>query len=116
MNDATMILTALALCYAGMTGLALALDRHHRQVYACDAPPRRRMRLRVAGALMLALGMLPCVVLWGPGAGLVAWVGMLTIGALLPAMLLPYWPRMVTPFAAATGTLAIAGLANFVFS
>ncbi|WP_373986874.1 DUF3325 domain-containing protein [Duganella sp. BuS-21] len=115
MNYATIVLTAAALCHAGMTALSLAIDRHHRQVYGCDTPHRRRTRLRVAGALLLALGMLPCVLLWGPGAGFVAWLGMLTIGALSPALLLPHWPRWVAPLAAIAGTLAIAGLAKLAF-
>lgn len=93
MTYATHILIALGLCLLGMTALSLAIDRHHRQVYGGDTPPGKRTLLRTAGAVLLALAMPPCVLLWGAGAGFVAWLGMLTIGALLTAMLLAYWSR-----------------------
>ncbi|MYM28161.1 Protein of unknown function [Duganella sacchari] len=93
MTYATHILIALGLCLLGMTALSLAIDRHHRQVYGGDTPPGKRALLRTGGAVLLALAMPPCVLLWGAGAGFVAWLGMLTIGALLTAMLLAYWPR-----------------------
>lgn len=116
MSYAIIVLTALGLCFAGMAALSLAIDRHHRQVYGDDAPPRKRYLLRVAGTLLLVLAVVPCVVLWGAGAGLVAWIGMLTIGALLAAGLLPYWPRRIVPLAAATGALSIASLAGLALT
>ncbi|MYM22070.1 DUF3325 family protein [Duganella sp. FT135W] len=116
MMSAWTVLTALGLCHAGMAGLSLAIDRHHRQLYRCDAPPGRRTLLRVAGSLLLAFALLPCALLWGAGAGFVAWLGMLTIGALMAALLLAYWPRRVVPIAAATGALAIAGLAGLALT
>lgn len=116
MSYAIIVLTALGLCFTGMTALALAIDRHHRQVYGDDAPARKRYLLRAAGALLLALAVVPCVLLWGAGAGLVAWIGMLTIGALLAAFLLPYWPARVAPLATAAGALSLAGLAGLVLT
>ncbi|SDF78460.1 MULTISPECIES: DUF3325 domain-containing protein [unclassified Duganella] len=116
MSYAIIVLTALGLCFTGMTALSLAIDRHHRQVYGGDAPPRKRRLLRAVGTLLLALAIIPSVVLWGAGAGFVAWLGMLTIGALLAAGLLPYWPARVAPLATAAGALSLAGLAGLVWS
>lgn len=116
MSYAIIVMTALGLCFAGMAALSLAIDRHHRQVYGEDAPPRKRYLLRVAGTVLLVLALVPCVVLWGAGAGFVAWVGSLTIGALLAAGLLPYWPGRVAPLAAAAGALGIAGLAGIALT
>lgn len=116
MSYAMIVLTALGLCFAGMTALSLAIDRHHRQVYGDDTPARRRYLLRVAGTLLLALAIVPCVVLWGAGAGIVAWIGMLTLGALLAAVLLPYWPRRVAPLASAACALSLAGLAGLAMT
>lgn len=116
MSYALVVLTALCMCFAGMAALSLAIDRHHRQVYGDDTPVRKRYLLRAAGVLLLTLAIAPCVVLWGAGAGLVAWIGMLTIGALLAALLLPYWPRHVAPLAAAAGALSLAGLAGMVLT
>lgn len=112
MAYASIVMIALGLNYAGMSALSLAIDRHHRQVYGGDTPPRRRRALRAAGSVLLILALLPCVLLWGAGAGCVAWLGMLTVGALAAALQLPYWPRSAAPLAAFIGTLSIAGLAG----
>jgi hypothetical protein len=110
MNYVTIVLTALALTYAGMAALALAIDRHHRQAFGADAAPRTRDLLRIAGAVLLVLAAPPCVHLWGAGGGTVAWVGMLTIGALLSAGVLPYWARKLAPSAAGSAALGVIGL------
>jgi hypothetical protein len=116
MSYALVVVPALALCFAGMAALSLAIDRHHRQLYGADAPPRKRYLLRTGGTLQLALATMPCVLLWGPGAGLVAWVGMLTVGALLAAGLLPYWPARFAPLAAIAGALGLVGIAGLVLT
>ncbi|MRW82991.1 DUF3325 family protein [Pseudoduganella sp. FT26W] len=116
MSYAAIVLTAFGLCFAGMAAFSLAIDRHHRQVYGDDTPVRKRYLLRVAGTLLLVAAIVPCVLLWGGGAGVVAWIGMLTIGALLPATLLPYWPRRIAPLAVAAGTLGLAGLAGITLT
>lgn len=100
-------LGALALSYAGMASLALAMDRHHQQWRGRDAPFALRRTLRTAGALFLAMALLPCIDLWGTGAGIVAWLGLLTAGALLLALLLPYGARLA---AALAPVAAISGL------
>jgi hypothetical protein len=116
MSYALVVLTALGLCFAGMAALALAIDRHHKQVFGGDTPVRRRYLLRIAGALLLALAIVPCVLLWGAGAGLVAWIGMLTEGALLSAVMLPYWPARIAPLAATAGVLGLAGIAGMALA
>ena len=116
MSYAVIVLTALGLCFAGMTALSLAIDRHYRQVYGTDAPLRKCYLLRIAGALLLLLAIVPCVLLWGAGAGFVAWIGMQTIGALMAAVLLPYWPARVAPLATAAGALGIVSLAGLVLT
>jgi hypothetical protein len=110
MNHVSIVLTAIALTYAGMAALALAIDRHHRQAFGADAAPTTRATLRIAGSLLLALAIAPCVHLWGFGAGMVAWTGMLTTGALLAALLLPYWPRKLAPSATGAAALGLIGL------
>lgn len=110
MNHVTMVLTALALTYAGMAALALTIDRHHRQAFGADASPRTRDMLRIAGVVLLVLAAPPCVHLWGAGGGTVAWIGMLTTGALLSAGVLPYWPRKLAPSAAGAAALGVIGV------
>lgn len=97
---------ALGLSYAGMAGLCLGMDRHHQQVWSVKAPARQRL-LRLAGWLLLALALWPCVQAWGAAVGSVAWLGMLSAAALALVLLLPYRPRLAASLA---GLLAVTGL------
>ncbi|MFC3376102.1 DUF3325 domain-containing protein [Rugamonas sp. CCM 8940] len=107
------IIAGLGLCYAGMTGLALALDRHHRQLRGGDCPARLGMLLRAVSAALLLLALLSCIQYWGVGAGIAAWLGCLTVGAFLFIGLLPYAPRAATLLALVGG---LAGLMAAGFS
>lgn len=85
-----MALLAAILAYAGLAGLALAMDRHHRQVWRRGASPPRRMALRLAGAASLGGSLAASAVPAGWGVGIVLWLGLLTAAALGVAMLLAY--------------------------
>ncbi|PNQ96905.1 DUF3325 domain-containing protein [Azospirillum argentinense] len=88
-----MILSSLCVAYAGLLALALALDRHHEQVFA-RRPSARTSRLLVwAGWLGLALSLPPAVMAWGWGIGIPAWLGLLTVAAAALVLLLPHAPR-----------------------
>lgn len=102
-------LLAVALCYAGMAGLCLAMDRHHAQVWRTKAPSRQRL-LRLAGWALLALAVWPCVEVWGSAVGPVVWFGMLSVGAFVLVLLLPYRPRLAAILAALSGGAALATL------
>ncbi|MBN8906080.1 MAG: DUF3325 domain-containing protein [Rhodospirillales bacterium] len=78
---------ALALADAGFVLLALAMERHARQLGLRPAP-RVRPLLRIAGGVLLAGAGAACIVGWGVSIGLVAWCGVLTLAALLLAMAL----------------------------
>lgn len=81
-----------ALCYAGMAALCLGMDRHHQQVWSRKAPARQRA-LRLVGWLLLAIAVWPCVEAWGSSVGVVIWFGLLSAGALVLVLLLPYRPK-----------------------
>lgn len=99
MGFTTTALAALALAFSGMSALALAMDRHHQQLRQRDAEPTLRNILRLLGAVLLAMALLPCIDLWGGGAGIVAWTGFLTAATLLLAGLLSYTPRLAAGLA-----------------
>ncbi len=103
-------LAALALAFAGMAGLALAMDRHHEQVTgrAEVVPHTRRRVLRWVGSLLLALSLAACIGAWGATVGVTAWCGFLTAGGLLVGVLLTYAPRLAPRVSAAT--VLVAGL------
>lgn len=101
---------ALALSYAGMAGLCLAMDRHHAQVWKRDASVPARWSLRTLGWLLLTLALVPCTVAWGATVGVVVWLGFLSAGALLLAWLLPYAPRSATVLAGVATVLGAGWL------
>lgn len=106
----TTILCALGLAYAGMASLSLAMDRHHGQVFGRDAAPTLRRALQLAGSVLLALAIWPCVAGWSATVGVVAWLGFLSAGALGVALLLPYAPRLLFRSSLLAAVAALAGL------
>lgn len=108
MNAPLASFAALALCFAGMASLSLAMDRHHEQVTGRPSPsPRQRLACRAVGAGLLALALWPCIAAWGGSIGVVGWCGFLSVGALAVAWLLPYAPRFAVAAAAVTGAAAL---------
>lgn len=84
-------LLALALAFAGMAALSVAMDRHYEQLTRWHETPRLlRMGLRALGSLLIALALVPCLVAWGGSVGIVVWLGFLSAGALCVALLLAW--------------------------
>ena len=108
------ILCALGLSYAGMASLSLAIDRHHGQVFGRDAAVNLRRALQLAGSVLLALAIWPCVAGWSASVGVVAWLGFLSAGALGVALLLPYAPKLLFRSALLAAVAALAGLATLL--
>lgn len=112
MTTAHASLVALALAFAGMASLSFAMDRHHEQLTnQRDVPVRARWLLRVAGVALLAAAIAPCVAAWGASVGIVAWLGFLSAGALLVALLLAYRPRGVAGLALCAAVAGLSGIA-----
>ena len=97
---------SFALAYAGFTGLCLAMERHHEQVFGVRRIPRlRRLGLAGGGWLLLA-GSLLLLTAQGAGAGITLWLGLLTAAALALALLRSYAPRRVPAVTLAFAVLA----------
>jgi len=88
------MLLALLMCYAGFTALCLSTDRHHGELLHSKPSPPRRLTLRVAGWLLLALSMWPAVAASNWAQGVVEWCAVLMLSALLLVLLMPYRPRL----------------------
>ena len=111
MSAAFAFAVALALCYAGMAALSLALDRHYTQLTGRETPSRaERIGLRQLGAALLALALWPCIAGWGLTVGVTVWWGLLAAGALAVGWLLPYRARQSIRAAALAGALAVVAL------
>ena len=88
------MLLTLLMCYAGFTALCLSTDRHHGELLHSKPSPPRRLTLRVAGWLLLALSMWPAVAASNWALGVVEWCAVLMLSALLLVLLMPYRPRL----------------------
>jgi hypothetical protein len=98
-----LIALAASLAYAGVSGLCLAMPRHHLQVWHRHPSLATRVSLRIAGWLCLAAALAASVAALGWPIGSVAWFGLFFVAALALVLLLAYVPR----FAAALALLIL---------
>ena len=109
MSIAEIIACALSLCLVGMLLLSQAMDRHCDQVVRRGEPGRAtRWSLRALATLFLGLSLWLCIQGWGGSVGTVAWLGWLSVAALMVAWLLTYAPQSGAAVVALTGLLALA--------
>ncbi|MEG0184727.1 MAG: DUF3325 domain-containing protein, partial [Stenotrophomonas sp.] len=88
-----MSLLALLLAAAAFACLALAMERHHRDVVGHAPAIARHRLLRVLGVAGLGASLLASIAAWGLAQGVVGWCGVLAAGA--GAMVL--WLSFRTP-------------------
>jgi hypothetical protein len=103
-------LASLALCYAGLGGVCLSMQRHHHQVWRRESTAARSRVLRVAGWMLLALSLVACMRASSPAIGMVLWFGLLSAAAVTMTMLLPYAPLAVARVALAAAPIGLAML------
>ena len=84
---------ALCLAYSGLVLLCLAMSKHQRQLIGREIAGLRRIGIRAAGVVLLLVSFASAVAAYGWQAGPVTWFGLLAVGGLLLAMLLPHAPR-----------------------
>ena len=106
-------LATLALAYSGWIALSLAMDRHYADIYGRGAEPSARLRLRGRwlGTLALTVAFVICVHDNGWGIGPVAWLGTMTIAALLLVLQLCYAPRSLLRTGKPAGIAAVVLIA-----
>ncbi|WP_420995098.1 DUF3325 domain-containing protein [Cupriavidus sp. 30B13] len=102
--------SSLALCYAGMTALCLAMDRHHAQLWRREPARVHRIILRSVGWLLLMLAALSCLRGWGASIGAVVWTGSLSAAALALVGLQAWRPRAAAGLAVPAVLSGVAGL------
>ncbi|MBP6865407.1 MAG: DUF3325 domain-containing protein [Candidatus Didemnitutus sp.] len=81
------------LAYAGLASLALAMDRHHRAVFARDLAPHLRIALRAAGWVLLVASGGAAWQAHGAAIGAVAWLAGTASAGFTLTLLLTYRPR-----------------------
>jgi hypothetical protein len=83
--NALLLPLAVILIVGGMTCLAAGMTRTHALRGRPSPPSGTLARRRLAGGLLLAAALLPCVLEQGAGIGPVLWTGLLTAGVLAVA-------------------------------
>jgi Protein of unknown function (DUF3325) len=102
-----MSLTSLALAFLAFVALALAMDRHHGQVLNGRPSARFRSAMRMAGAALLAMSVIPCVTAHGWSIGLTWWIGILTAASMPVLLLLTYRPQLIPRLGLAAPLVAL---------
>ncbi|MBL27182.1 MAG: iron transporter [Rhodospirillaceae bacterium] len=87
-----MALGALALALSGFAALALAMDKHHRDLFGSPPPRGRAIALRAVGWVLLSMSLAASGASSGPSVGPVLWCGLMTVAAILVALVLTYGP------------------------
>lgn len=113
MKSAWLYLAAFALAYLGLASLAYGMERHHKQLTRAHASAALKALKRVTplaawGWLLAALYL--AISLEGAGPGSVLWLGNLTAGAMLLALLLTYAPRLARGLAILSLPLILLGM------
>lgn len=108
MNTGLAFLLSWALALAGMSALAVAMDRHYEQLTGARTLPRHRAAwLQLLGVLLLAAAIVPCVQTWGGSVGPLAWLGCMSAGALAVAWGLSWAPRGLACVAVVAAPVAL---------
>jgi len=95
----------------GFIALSLSMKRHYRQVWPGSTSfATWYLRNRVAGYLLVALSLLPCIAQEGLWIGLVLWLSILAGAAFVQTFLLTYWPARSWLFGGASVALVFIGL------
>lgn len=118
MRDLLFVTGIFALAHAGMTFLALAMDRHHRQLRpgAVQARQGQRVAWRAAGISMLTSSLWLCMESWGAATGTTAWFGILGAVSLALVLLLAYAPTIALRAGWGAGAAGIGELAVALLS
>jgi hypothetical protein len=99
---------AIGLMCLGCLLLSLSLRRHYRQVFTDESGYEQRLwPLRIAGYVLVALSLWPCVREFGAPIGICLWLSVLALAAFAQVMLLTYQPRATAVFGA-FGVLMVA--------
>lgn len=96
------MINILLIAYSSFTCLALAMPRHHHQVFKKPMVAAQQLSFRVAGWILCLLSFWLCLLQASSWPiGLVEWLGCLTGASVIFIFLLSYLPRAAVALAAA---------------
>ena len=82
------VLTVLLLNLLAMTGLSLSMPKHHQQLLNSWLPPLRIWLLRLLAGVLMLMALFVICSSWGIAAGIVLWLGLLSVSAVFSLCLL----------------------------
>ncbi len=82
------VLAGLLLNTLAMTGLSLAMRKHHQQLLSGALARHRAWLLRLSASCLLLLSLVLICNVWGIAAGIVLWLGLLSLAAIISVCLL----------------------------
>lgn len=82
------VIAVLLLNFLAMTGLSLAMTKHHQQLVGGVLTATRAWSLRILAIILLGLALYLMCTSWGIASGIVLWIGLLSVGAFSSVFLL----------------------------
>ena len=82
------VITVLLLNFLAMTGLSLAMTKHHQQLVGGVLTAARVWSLRLLAILLMGLALYLMCTSWGVASGIVLWIGLLSVGTFASVFLL----------------------------
>ncbi len=101
-------MTALLWSLAAWCALALAMPRHHQQVFGREGAAPALRGWRCGGAVALLMGLVQAVRAEGWALGSLAWIGALAVSGAACVLLLAWRPRWCLAVAGAAFLLGVA--------
>lgn len=102
-----MTVASFLLVVGGFAWTALSMRKHYLQVFGSEPTGRAPLAWRAAGWALLGAALVLCLAHEGISVGIVAWTGLLSVGALLVTLLLTYRPKSIAVLALAAPSCAL---------
>jgi len=90
-----MAITSLALMFIAFVALAATMAKHQNQLGGKLFSARQLQIWQGAGWSLLALSLWPCLLRWNTSIALAAWLGLLTLAALILGLMFTYTPKLI---------------------
>lgn len=100
-----MIVVIFFVIFAGCLSLALSQDRNWKNVAGRSASGRTHAAAHFLGWALLGASLAVCIVIEGPGFGVLTWVLQITVASFLVSMMLSFRPNALKPVVRAFSAL-----------
>jgi len=94
-----MIIISFSIIFMGFLLISLSMKRHYAQIFSKHEvlPRRQNILLRIIGYAGIGIAGWLCIHDLGLGLGIVYWTGLLTVSAMIQALLFAYRRQWIMP-------------------